>query len=209
MPINNNMKTCKVEGCDKECDKGRRYCHEHYLQSRAEQRKLKKAAGLKIRTKWIKNCEVCGEKFEAINKHKSKYCPICWNNLKYKTLDSNNNYERVKDKCVHRLLIENLLSRKLHYNEVIHHLDGNCKNNDLSNLLILSRSKHGALHQYLNLEGAILQNQLGNEYYEKWKTLIKPLSLNWLNSSNTEYIIADNIKGCWCNGSTNGSNPFS
>ena len=189
------MKICKIEGCNKECDKGRRYCHEHFLARKAEQRKARKDAGLKVRTKWIKNCIICGNEFEAINKHISKYCPVCWNNIKNKTLDSNNNYSYVGEKCEHRVLVENIIGRPLEYNEVIHHLDGNPKNNDLSNLLILSRGKHVSLHQYLNLEGAILQNQLGDEYYEKWKSLIKPLSLNWLNTNNTEYIIVDTIKG--------------
>lgn len=193
LPINNNMKTCKIEGCDKECDKGRRYCHEHYLQNRAEQRKAKKAAGLKVRTKWIKNCEICGQEFEAINKHISKYCPECWNKIKYKNLEADNNYNFKGERGEHRIIVENLLGRKLSYNEVIHHLDGNSKNNSIDNLLLLSRSSHVSLHRYLNLEGAILENKFGDEYYEKWRSSLKVLSLAWLSSNNVEYTLASDI----------------
>ena len=93
----------------------------------------------------------------------------------------------------HRFIVENLLQRKLSYNEVIHHLDGDSKNNNLDNLLLLSRSNHVSLHRYLNLEGAILENKFGVEYYEKWRSSLKVLSLAWLSSNNMEYTLATDI----------------
>lgn len=49
----------------------------------------------------------------------------------------------------HRLVIENNIGRYLLDNEVVHHIDGNTLNNDLSNLQILSRGDHTRLHLFL------------------------------------------------------------
>ena len=49
--------------------------------------------------------------------------------------------------------MEKYLGRKLTYNEVVHHIDLNAKNNDLSNLQLMSRSEHTALHRKLQRVG--------------------------------------------------------
>ena len=41
-----------------------------------------------------------------------------------------------------REIMTKVLGRKLNYNEVIHHIDGDITNNDLSNLRLMSRSDH-------------------------------------------------------------------
>ncbi len=46
------------------------------------------------------------------------------------------------DKYIHRIVMEKFLRRKLLTSENIHHIDGNPKNNDISNLIILSNSEH-------------------------------------------------------------------
>lgn len=51
-----------------------------------------------------------------------------------------------KSKDVHRIIMEKHLGRKLSFNEVIHHKDGNPKNNKLENLELMSRSAHGKIH---------------------------------------------------------------
>lgn len=38
------------------------------------------------------------------------------------------------------------VGRKLNSNEVVHHIDGNKSNNDLSNLALMTRSEHARLH---------------------------------------------------------------
>lgn len=47
----------------------------------------------------------------------------------------------------HRYKIIKKLKRNLRKNEIIHHIDGNRQNNKLSNLLVLTKSKHISLHQ--------------------------------------------------------------
>ena len=45
-----------------------------------------------------------------------------------------------------RIIMENVLNRKLKKWEVVHHVDGNPKNNNLSNLEVLTRSEHKLRH---------------------------------------------------------------
>lgn len=50
------------------------------------------------------------------------------------------------DKRLHRDIVEQALGRLLSKDEVVHHIDGNKLNNDLSNLQVLSPSEHARLH---------------------------------------------------------------
>ena len=50
----------------------------------------------------------------------------------------------------HRWMMEQHLGRKLKSSEVVHHIDGNTLNNDLSNLKILSNICHSQLHNVIN-----------------------------------------------------------
>lgn len=47
----------------------------------------------------------------------------------------------------HRLVMERHLSRKLERFEVVHHIDGDKRNNDLSNLELQSLSEHSKHHR--------------------------------------------------------------
>lgn len=50
----------------------------------------------------------------------------------------------------HRYIIEQHIGRKLKRNEVVHHIDGNKLNNDLSNLQLMTLEEHSRLHWELN-----------------------------------------------------------
>ena len=47
----------------------------------------------------------------------------------------------------HRWIMEQKLGRKLKRNEVVHHLDGDSKNNDIDNLSVMSLSDHSRSHR--------------------------------------------------------------
>jgi hypothetical protein len=54
------------------------------------------------------------------------------------------NGRRIKE---HRHIVERELGRKLKESEVVHHIDGNGLNNDISNLSIMSIKDHLLLHR--------------------------------------------------------------
>lgn len=47
---------------------------------------------------------------------------------------------------VHRLVMEEHLGRSLGINDIIHHIDGDKRNNDISNLKLMTRSEHSSMH---------------------------------------------------------------
>ena len=55
-----------------------------------------------------------------------------------------------KGRSFHVVAIENLIGRKIHPDEVVHHKDHDKQNNDLSNLELMSRSSHTSLHSKEN-----------------------------------------------------------
>ena len=46
----------------------------------------------------------------------------------------------------HRAIIENYIGRILNINEVVHHINGNTKDNRIENLELMSRSEHSKQH---------------------------------------------------------------
>lgn len=57
--------------------------------------------------------------------------------------DDHNNHKLVS---YPRILMEKKLGRPLTDDEVVHHIDRNPENNDISNLVVLSKSEHCRLH---------------------------------------------------------------
>ena len=53
---------------------------------------------------------------------------------------------------VHDLVVEAIIGRRLEKHEVVHHKDQNRKNNDPSNLQLMTRSEHQKLHMKLRHE---------------------------------------------------------
>jgi hypothetical protein len=58
----------------------------------------------------------------------------------------------------HIVVMEQLLGRSMADDEVIHHLDFDRSNNDLNNLLMLTRASHSKLHEWLRLQGIDADN---------------------------------------------------
>ena len=183
------MNLCKVEGCNCECDLGRRVCHKHFLERKAELRKLKKAEGKKVRTTYTCICLKCGKEFQGCKKT-SLFCSrICFQNNKSNEGTNPYVYDSANYKqnlWQHRNIAENVLGYKLSSNEIVHHLDGNPQNNALTNLIVLSRGKHASLHHYLNIQRALLERSRNENSENCWNNLIVPMTTTWLETANVK-----------------------
>lgn len=57
-----------------------------------------------------------------------------------------NSYIKFKHIHLHRLIAEKKLGRKLIKGEIVHHIDGNKKNNNIDNLEVMTQSEHARKH---------------------------------------------------------------
>lgn len=126
----------------------------------------------KLNLRHYKSIKYSNEELEFIKKnypiYGSKYCANKLNrsenaiNKKIKKLGLTINWKhtylnecgyvincenRNKKYLVHRRLMEEHIGRKLKPNEVVHHIDGNKLNNDLSNLKLMTRREHIEIHR--------------------------------------------------------------
>lgn len=80
-------------------------------------------------------------------------------------------YANGKSKRKHQIIMENHIGRELKENEVIHHIDGNKRNNDLSNLMLVTREEHTKIHKdLLDKSKAVIQMTKNGEFIKKWKS---------------------------------------
>jgi len=115
-------------------------------------------------------CDYCGKEFErilsAINKRQKHYCSneCCYLDKAGKERNKPSNGIIMQEgyvflhqkpnqyKAKHRIVMEQHLGRKLSSNEIVHHIDGNKTNNDISNLVLVTRAEHVNIHRKQLLE---------------------------------------------------------
>lgn len=59
-------------------------------------------------------------------------------------------YAKYYGQVYHRMLAEKQLRRKLRKDEVVHHIDGDRRNNFPENLMVMTKSEHSSLYARLN-----------------------------------------------------------
>lgn len=59
---------------------------------------------------------------------------------------SRDNYIKLKGRHMHRVVVEQVLGRKLEKGEIVHHIDGDKWNNKPENLQVMTQSEHIKLH---------------------------------------------------------------
>jgi len=84
---------------------------------------------------------------------------------------------------VHRVLAQDILGKELSVDEVIHHVDDDHHNNSVDNLMLMNRSTHGKLHQYLDLQRVIVAKSMTENWENCWNNLIVPLTTAWCEST--------------------------
>lgn len=191
------MKECIIENCKSECDKGRKYCHKHYLERRAEQYKQHRTEGWRREPFYKSLCKACGAEYKSFKKNNSGYCPHCRElirdfNIEHTKGGGDYEYskeEYKKSKLKHRALAAKSLGYNLKYNEVVHHIDGNPKNNVYNNLLVVERGLHKKLHHFLNQ--TLCEYSKGDEelMYNIWKDNIYTITIKWMELNPNKWKI--------------------
>jgi len=105
-------------------------------------------------------CEFCGKIYEHCPSIKLRFCGIkCANTFKSRASaklrgkrlrgiprGKGNGYIKENGQHQHRLVMERHLKRKLRPGEIVHHIDGDNHNNDVSNLKVMTQGEHAKLH---------------------------------------------------------------
>jgi hypothetical protein len=78
---------------------------------------------------------------------KTGWKPVGWR--KYNLPKNNTSYKTSGNEREHRKIMNSYYGVKLPSNIHVHHLDGNKKNNEIGNLIILSNIEHTKLHMQL------------------------------------------------------------
>lgn len=153
------MRVCDIKNCGKvHFAKG--YCSKHFQRFRIYGDPLKVRFPRNLIYPKICTVEGCTNKFVAKG--------YCWNHYMINRLNggptirnknekgkghiNKNGYKeyKVNGKVIyeHRAIVEKYIGRKLlpFPQEVIHHIDGNKLNNHISNLCVMSASKHASMH---------------------------------------------------------------
>jgi hypothetical protein len=175
-------------------DKGNRRCRSCYLKFKRTEAKDRYKRTEGKRTMYTLVCVACKSTFSSSRKT-TLLCPSCRALMKLLAKEdfvdnnyvySGYSYEGKKQTLLeHRILTEKLLRRKLSSNEVVHHLDGNCQNNIVTNLIVLSRKDHINLHRYLNFQRVIFVRAQEEEQY--W-SIRNPITMAWLETTKTNVI---------------------
>ena len=188
------MKKCCVDNCQSECLTNRRYCKKHYNERKKEQ--ARKRYALFGRYKYSLVCEICNKNFKGDRKN-SRFCSLeCY--YEYSRINSSNatnNYPMRKktSKSEHRSIVEEILNRKLHTDEVVHHLDCNPTNNSVQNLIVMKRSEHVKLHSTLTKHRASLLKDKGVNSENCWDNLRDQVTTTWLETTGVKVIKISDI----------------
>lgn len=90
-------------------------------------------------------------------------------------MELNKNYKQSyldgATKREHQIIMEEHIGRKLRKGEVVHHVDGNKRNNNLKNLILTTRSEHAKIHaKELDRSKPVVQMSKDFEVIKKWKS---------------------------------------
>lgn len=135
-----------------------------------------------------KSCLVCKNSFTQWRK-KQVICPTCYKkSFSYSNTTNKYVYTSISKKALHRHIAENIIGRKLSYNEVVHHVDENPKNNKLDNLWVMSRFLHGKLHIFLRLQRAIWEQSQNENRVNCWDNLRVAQTTAWLETTGAKVL---------------------
>lgn len=138
-------------------------------------------------------CSVCGKliliHISRIRNGRGKYCSnLCKRNGTRHTAKRHANIINGVHRFEYQIIAERALGRSLKYGEVIHHIDGDAKNNLNNNLVICNQDLHLLIHaKYRALK------ESGNSLYRKCV-----YCRNWDDLSNMIKHSRSSFRHKWC-----------
>ncbi len=105
-----------------------------------------------------RDCVNCGEEFVPIRRAKGIYCSRRCANAGVSRATTQQRADMLRDRGEgrtyrkrngrheHRVVAERMLGRTLRKGEVVHHIDGDKRNNDPSNLAVMTQGQHMREH---------------------------------------------------------------
>jgi len=92
-------------------------------------------------------CAKCGSSFYRRPAEQDARNLYCSRDCYMADRDHNKSYKKIGERHLHRIVAEKKLGRKLRPKEVVHHIDGNKRNNSPRNLAVLkNQSEHAKIH---------------------------------------------------------------
>lgn len=196
-------KICIVDGCTEKCENGRRYCHRHYLDRRIELYNTRKESGLPTRKAIHRVCKICGMEYTVTNNRRLvNYCRDCTNKISNfcpSNVNGGSDYVYSKHEysvsvLEHRCLATKVIGRKLSKNDIVHHINGNPKDNSLSNLLVLSNKNHVRLHMYINEQLCIRSYKEKLTMMEAWNKYSNLYTSKWIEDNKENCVRLNEVE---------------
>jgi hypothetical protein len=104
-------------------------------------------------------------------------------------------YRSGKTDREHRFIAEEMIGRKLKQNEVVHHIDGNKRNNAENNLVVMTRSEHAHIHaKDISRAKPIIQANKDGGVIKKWESARLAGETLGINASNISACCNKRIK---------------
>lgn len=185
------VKHCQNCGCElpplkrKWCDHCKKARKREYAKSKY---KNLIDSGQKKKRYGIGVCIYCGQEFIKNTPNQLGHGE-CYKKHIHKTVSDYNKVKRTKDgkSTLGRQTILNL-GFKLNTNIVVHHIDENPDNNDLSNLMILNRKNHAQLHKILERNWSLLLKDSNSNLENCWNILRGQLTTAYLETKSANVI---------------------